>query len=322
MKISVALATYNGAVYLKQQLDSLALQTVLPDELIVCDDSSTDETLRILMNFKNTAPFEVQVFKNEVNLGFNKNFERAMSLCTGDLIFLCDQDDVWFDNKLKVVSCFIKDQLNRSHLYINDAEYTDENLIKQNITTFKKTKQNSGNNHIPVNGACSVITKEFRDFLIPFPDGLGTNYDVYIHKWGQMLGARRTIDQTLQVWRMHGKNATRNEMAAPKFTSLFSLYKKYKSVEVSETYIAYRKDIEAMLLMLKNRQDFFQKLGLVRSNTEISLHLHKIIQSYNNRIILVGEKYFAQKICAIKMLITTQYKYFNGFRSFLKDILR
>lgn len=101
MKISVALCTYNGERYLPSQLRTLAEQLVLPAELVVCDDGSTDGTLRILEEFQASAPFAVRVYKNERNLGSTKNFERALGLCTRELIALCDQDDLWMPEKLK-----------------------------------------------------------------------------------------------------------------------------------------------------------------------------------------------------------------------------
>jgi glycosyltransferase involved in cell wall biosynthesis len=105
--ISVALAAYNGARYLQEQLDSLAAQRRLPDELVVVDDASSDGTVGILERFRATAPFEVKVHRNTANLGYSANFEVAISRCTGDIIFMSDQDDVWFPEKIEAVAgCF------------------------------------------------------------------------------------------------------------------------------------------------------------------------------------------------------------------------
>ena len=97
---SVALITYNGEKYLRRQLDSLAAQTCLPDELVVCDDGSTDQTLEILCSFAATAPFSVRVFQNERNLGPGFNFRKVFSQCQSEVTFFCDQDDVWLPDKL------------------------------------------------------------------------------------------------------------------------------------------------------------------------------------------------------------------------------
>ena len=99
--VSVAMATYNGARFIREQLDSLARQTVLPAELVITDDGSTDNTLEIVADFAARAPFPVRVERNPENLGFRANFMKAASLCTSDLIAFCDQDDIWLPHKIE-----------------------------------------------------------------------------------------------------------------------------------------------------------------------------------------------------------------------------
>lgn len=108
-RISVAMATYNGEKYLREQLNSVARQDLPPLELVVTDDGSTDATLEIVEAFARSAPFEVRVFRNEARLGYADNFLKAASLCVGDLIAFCDQDDVWMEQKLRVCARFFSD---------------------------------------------------------------------------------------------------------------------------------------------------------------------------------------------------------------------
>ena len=98
--ISVALCTYNGEKFLEEQLASLASQERRPDELVVCDDGSTDKTVKLLESFAATVPFPVRIHVNPVNLGSTMNFDRAMRLCAGSLIAFCDQDDIWHPTRL------------------------------------------------------------------------------------------------------------------------------------------------------------------------------------------------------------------------------
>jgi len=105
-RISVAMATYNGEKYIQEQLDSLARQDLLPMELVVTDDGSTDTTLEIVEAFARSAPFEVRIFRNEARLGYADNFLKAASLCSGDLIAFCDQDDIWMERKLSTCARF------------------------------------------------------------------------------------------------------------------------------------------------------------------------------------------------------------------------
>ncbi len=100
LSVSVAMATYNGARFLRAQLDSIAAQTILPAELVVTDDQSTDDTETIVEAFAAAAPFAVRFHRNTERLGFARNFGRAIGLCRSDLIFLCDQDDVWQPDKV------------------------------------------------------------------------------------------------------------------------------------------------------------------------------------------------------------------------------
>lgn len=99
--ISVALATYNGGRFLAEQLQSIAAQSLLPAELVINDDRSTDDTLDVARQFARTAPFPVHVHRNERNLGFIENFRAASLRCAGDLIAFCDQDDWWNPKRLE-----------------------------------------------------------------------------------------------------------------------------------------------------------------------------------------------------------------------------
>jgi glycosyltransferase involved in cell wall biosynthesis len=111
-RLSVALATFDGSKYLAEQLESYARQVRLPDELVVCDDASSDDTVNQLESFARDAPFEVKILRNADRVGPAANFARAISACEGDLVALSDQDDVWFPEKLaRMEDCMLKDPL-------------------------------------------------------------------------------------------------------------------------------------------------------------------------------------------------------------------
>jgi glycosyltransferase involved in cell wall biosynthesis len=99
--VSVAMATYNGARFIREQLDSIAAQTILPAELVITDDASSDDTIAIVRAFAGTVPFPVHIHENPVRLGYRANFMRNVGLCTSELIALCDQDDIWAPYKLE-----------------------------------------------------------------------------------------------------------------------------------------------------------------------------------------------------------------------------
>jgi glycosyltransferase involved in cell wall biosynthesis len=108
VKISIAMTTYNGAAYLREQLDSLAAQKLRPAELVIGDDGSSDDTLEILEDFAKSAPFPVRVHCNPERLGYRLNFLATAKRCTSELISFCDQDDVWRpDNLARIAPCFL-----------------------------------------------------------------------------------------------------------------------------------------------------------------------------------------------------------------------
>lgn len=105
MKISVAMTTYNGEKYILKQLLSIKNQTLKVDEVIICDDISSDETVNIINKFVSEYKlFNWKVITNDKNLGWKRNFRKAISMTSGDIIFFSDQDDIWYDNKIEIMS--------------------------------------------------------------------------------------------------------------------------------------------------------------------------------------------------------------------------
>jgi hypothetical protein len=128
-RISIALASYNGAEFIGEQLASFAAQTRLPFELQVGDDGSSDATLEIVEEFVRSAPFPVHAVRNSENLGFADNFLSTSERCSGDWIAFADQDDVWLPNKLEriaqAIEAHAKDEL---ALVAHKVEVTDAEL--------------------------------------------------------------------------------------------------------------------------------------------------------------------------------------------------
>lgn len=130
-KISVVLTTYNGKQHIVELLDSIANQTVLPDEVIIADDQSTDNTVNIVKEYIEIHKLENWfVYVNPINLGWQKNFKEAISRATGDYIFLADQDDIWMSKKIEE--------------YINYFEHTFAWLIVSDFKTIGDPKAQKG----------------------------------------------------------------------------------------------------------------------------------------------------------------------------------
>ena len=101
VKIAVVIATYNGEKYIKEQLDSVLVQTLMPSEIIIQDDNSSDSTWDILCEYKKMYPSLIKLYKNKQSLGAHMNFEKAFNFVTADYIAPCDQDDIWMPRKLE-----------------------------------------------------------------------------------------------------------------------------------------------------------------------------------------------------------------------------
>jgi glycosyltransferase involved in cell wall biosynthesis len=193
MSISVAMCTYNGERHLREQLDSIAAQSRSPDELVICDDGSTDGTRVIISNFRATAAFPVRVHVNEQNLGSTKNFERAIGLCTGDVIALSDQDDVWLPEKLAVLEGTF-DRNPDVGLVFTDAEVVDENTCPTGRRLWEtlqippaELRSLRSRRAIDVlllgstvTGATTAFRGRFKELVVPIPNDLPVAHDAWI----------------------------------------------------------------------------------------------------------------------------------------------
>lgn len=135
MTTSVALCTYNGEKYLRPQLESILSQSALPDEIIVCDDISKDATVQILEEYREKYP-QIKIFVNPENLGFIKNFEKAITLCTQDIIVICDQDDVWEKEKIAAIVSYFEKNRNREGVF-HDMSLIDGDEVKDSYLNWK-----------------------------------------------------------------------------------------------------------------------------------------------------------------------------------------
>jgi glycosyltransferase involved in cell wall biosynthesis len=181
--LSIAMCTYNGERYLPEQLESIAVQTRLPDELIVCDDRSTDGSVEIIRSFAHHAPFPICLEINASNLGSTKNFEKAIELCRGDIIALADQDDIWYSNKLERIEVIFADGASVGVVF-SDAEIVDENRVALGYrlwrsAAFSPARQRDLSNgrgtqvllnHNVVTGATMAFRSKFKDLVLPIPE--------------------------------------------------------------------------------------------------------------------------------------------------------
>jgi glycosyltransferase involved in cell wall biosynthesis len=213
MNLSVALCTFNGERFLTAQLESLLVQTRRPDELIVCDDASTDATLSLLDRFAASAPFPVRIHRNPATLGSTRNFDQAIGLCTGDIIFLCDQDDVWSGEKLARFTADFADPavgLAASDLELVDAcgrSLGRRLWAELPFTPAMRSSVEAGDAHRvwvrynTITGAAAAFRASLRDVIRPIPSIW--NHDAWIALIAAAVSTVRLIRDPLTRYRMH-----------------------------------------------------------------------------------------------------------------------
>lgn len=204
--VSIAMATYNGEKYLREQLDSIYAQTYKIIEVIVCDDCSNDNTVEILKEYSDK--FGLKYFINEKNLGYVKNFEKAISLCSGEYIALSDQDDIWLPEKIQVLVENIGDKsVIHSDAYLINESGT---VFSNSYTEFSK-KMINPNSEIDmilngsVTGCTSMFKKSFINKILPFHDKLYV-HDKFIGFSAFFENTLVYIDRPLIKYRQHSVN--------------------------------------------------------------------------------------------------------------------
>ena len=295
--ISVALCTYNGEEYIKQQLDSILSQTMSVNEVIVCDDCSTDSTCEIISSYADKYP-HIHLLKNNVNVGFKKNFERALSICKGDFIFLSDQDDIWHPKKVKRVIEYM--QINTCYGVFSDANFIDGNNIELDGSLFEKLnfKQYIKNSDLYPNlyatlclspnfvtGATMAIKKEAKKYILPFYTSEGIYHDAYIAIKLASIDKLDYIDEKLISYRIHSTQqiGINNESCVKSRIFDFGLNKNYKK-EIINYLFEHRLIAEYIFKICK-----LNKFERISFQTEYNHYFFTVLSKFNfiSKIILL-----------------------------------
>ncbi|NQX32754.1 glycosyltransferase family 2 protein [Pedobacter boryungensis] len=204
--ISVCIATYNGEKYILEQLNSILPQLCYDDEVIISDDLSTDATLAIIESIND---HRIKIYINEQNYGYSKNFENALNKVKGEVIFIADQDDVWYPNK---VQRMLK-ALENAEMAISDATGVDENLKPLYPSHFEihQTKQGFWVNFLKTRyiGACMAFKKELLQKALPLPSNFRLcAYDYWLAIIAEYYFSVNLVNEPLLKYRRHNNNAS------------------------------------------------------------------------------------------------------------------
>lgn len=201
--ISVCIATYNGEGYISEQLDSILKQLSLNDEIIISDDSSTDNTLEIIRSYKDER---IKIFPSNKFHSPIFNFENALKHAKGDYIFLSDQDDIWLDNKVEKMM----EELQQSSLVVSDCYVVDKNCniihnsFFQNRPTTGIIRNLIKNNYL---GCCMAFRREVLSKALPFPKRIAM-HDIWLGLCGALFYKTTFIPDKLIMYRRHGGNVS------------------------------------------------------------------------------------------------------------------
>jgi len=320
------MCTFNGAQFLPAQLESIAQQTQPPDEIIVCDDASTDGTRAVLESFAQTTRIPVSLHFSNENVGFVKNFERATGLCTGDVIALSDQDDVWRPDKLQLIEqSFARNP--KAGIVFSDAEIVDERLNSLgrriwNQVGFDAHKQKlirSGRAlevliyGWTVTGATMAFRSEFVKLALPIPANIAMIHDGWI---ALAIGAVADVDfiaEPLIKYRQHERQqigAPERQQADPQ-----------RGLQALEAALRRRNstsELHEILSVLEERlsahQHSFDCRAALAFVGDYSLHLDVRANLPRKRLSRLPR--------ILRELMTMRYhEYANGFKSAAKDLV-
>ena len=318
--ISIAMTVYNNSTYLTKQLESIINQTVYPDEIVICEDCSTDPKVKeILKDFENICPFNCKIIYNDTNLGSIRNIEKSFSLCSNDIIIHCDSDDIWENDKIERIDQSFSDD---TMLVFHDAMVIDsrDDLIHNSwidLQNYRKNMKldsegfilNAIKYHIYPYGMSTAFRSTLLEHLIPFY----TVDDQWVALIAPLFGNVVYIDEKLIKYRRHNANVSGNSI----LDSHTSKLKKIKNVIKLKKQISKEKWFQYPDAVLKCFKEYIAKFN-DKITPDIVIETGNIIK-YNRVIkeIISGNKF----IGIFKMLYLFSTGLYKQYRANINSMI-
>jgi len=317
MKVSVALCTYNGEEFLAEQLTSLVNQTHPPDEIVICDDGSSDTTLEIIQSFQANFTLPITLHRNDVSLGVFKNFQKCIGLCQYPLVFTCDQDDVWLSNKIEK-HITEHEAHPQSELVYSNAEvvsydlmtmyyllWQPEDILNQDkgVASFDKLIVKGQS----IAGCCMSFYKSFYDSVLPIPPQI--YHDDWIATTAFLSSKITGIPEPLMKYRQHGNNVV-GIVRGSRISFYKSLFTNAIFYMKADAYIAKRHEIIYQAIMTH------KKLAA----HSVKYPLINIIELFNNRAITTHATFFESFMKLNRSLLKGHYGLLKGGFTYIKDL--
>ena len=320
-RISIAMAAFNGEKYIREQLESFSKQTVPPNEVVISDDGSSDKTVGVTEAFKAQANFEVRLLRNERRIGYTANFGKAISECTGDVIFFSDQDDVWLPEKIQRV-CKILEENRGVHCVVNDMELTDGSLKPWGVTQLTLLRRLGAADTVMIAGCGTAITRQWRNFILPFPSQIP--YDSWVGGLAQRLGGFHLSEERLQYYRRHGANTTNSiySQVHARRAPLHPYFIKWLKGEAPHNFEAGYGQLAVILERLtegrsKGQLDFISENAVALAIQTLEREMTLV----ERRAEIVARPRWARIYPVICLLLSGEYDLASGALSALKDIV-
>jgi glycosyltransferase involved in cell wall biosynthesis len=315
MRVSIAMATYNGAQYLEEQLDSFVAQDRQPDELVICDDASTDATMAIVEEFAARAPFTVVAERNPRNLGYTPNFSKAASLCSGDVIFLSDQDDLWYPAKIETALSALR---NGVHVVLNDQEIRHSDGTTSG-TILHNMRALGCSDSMFVAGCCTAMSRTYAQLVLPFDEKLA--FDHWVSVFADLLGIRLVIDEPLQLYRRHGGNTSQSVFAGRSPTQ-FDVFRRYG---VNDPRTAWKEQIDycrRYAQRLREQRDIAIALSTPEAVDAALARIKREAGAFEKRLAVLAHPRWARPVHVLRFWREGNYEEFEGWKSACKDLVR
>ncbi|MDH4945461.1 glycosyltransferase family 2 protein [Sulfurimonas sp. C5] len=299
--VSICLATYNGSQYLKEQLDSLCNQTYQNIEILIQDDASSDTTVDLIQTYR--MHHNIQLFVNDTNLGYIKNFETLIQKAKGEYIALCDQDDIWNENKIELL---VKSIGTHSLIYSNSL------LIDSNGNSLQKTLQEKLKNNFidskeplnflfdnSVSAHAALFKKELLSTIFPFPK------HIYFDAWIALNAANTNgvtyYDKNLVLYRQHSTNTLGN-------------IKKDKSSAISKISNKADKKEKNVQLILSKIDELLQMKNLSNNDQMILKELQRLYLQFTTKYFNFTLFFFLLKNKELFFKITNKSSLYIAFK--------
>jgi hypothetical protein len=327
MKISVAMCTYNGAEFLPAQLQSIFTQSRPPDEIVICDDLSTDNTRELLKKIAAESSIPITLHFNEQNLGSVKNFESAITLCSGDIIALSDQDDVWRSDKLQLFESVLNNSPSAG-LVFSDAAIVDENLNPLNRRMWDEVGFDAHKRKLvhtgralevlitgwTVTGATMAFRSSFVKLSLPIPDEIAMIHDGWIALTIAAVADVVALDEQLIQYRQHEQQqigAPARKEADPELRGMQAIETAFRRRNSSADL---HKILEALAARLSAHATDYDTRKALSFTSDYAFHLNvraNLPQRRLNRVPRI-----------LRELLSLRYhEYANGFKSAAKDLV-